>query len=126
MKKILTGVVLACLLLGVLAGLSACGTNKELEKVATTMNETFAALNNDDMKIELSVEGNKLVYTAFHAGLTKEDVETNLNSGSAEDDLNIQTFFTAADAANVKCEAVIVKFVDADGKVLASREFKSK
>lgn len=95
--------------------------NSQLAEVAAQAQSILDKTNNKTLTINVSARGNTLVYTyKYGTPLSGDALQTALDSlDSTYTDLlkSVQTLIPG-------CESILLEFVDKNGKVLASKEYK--
>ncbi len=130
--------VIVCLVLAmVLVALCACGNGKyksisafveaEVQDSIDEMNEEYKDMG---MSIELTGEGNKLIYTFKYLEIENMDGLAEALEKGLADESTASTFTDLAaqitEAVNVKDPVVVVKYVDMNDEEIYSQEFTAE
>ncbi len=123
MKKVF--VLSMALLLCVMSVFVGCSSkNSELEKFAKEQQKELDGNAMEGFAADCSIDGNSLVYTYKYdiegMELTEELAKTTLEGLDATS----QIMLAAVQAEVSSCESIFIKIADADGNVLAEREYK--
>ncbi len=132
MKKNFTRVIVCVLALACMLSLAACGSKMTVEDyvksdAVQSQMDTLKGSLGEGMDIDVSAEGNKLVYTFTFGNLDGVDTETlsaTLESGLEQQKSTFETVASQLKEA-VKADdvSVLVEYVTGDGTALASKEF---
>lgn len=123
MKRSLLVIAALILSVALMAGLIACGDNDdEMQGFLDQQNEIFEKMRTDELSIELSAENDTLVYTytLYIEGVSPETVQAIANPVLEQG----QELFAAAHKSLPHVTAVVINFVDTEGVLLTSEEFK--
>lgn len=132
MKKNFTRMIVCVLALVCMLSLAACGGKMTVEDyvksdAVQSQIDTLKSNLGEGMDIDISAEGNKLVYTFTFGDLGDMDTETVSAALESGIEQQASTFETAASQlkAAVKADdvSVLVEYVTGDGTTLASKEF---
>ena len=138
MKKQFTRLAALVMCAVMCVSLAACGGKKaaSLEEYLTSIQDEIdaqiAALG-DDMKLEVKADGNKLVYSYQYAYDVAESLGVDINTVKEALDVQLvdesvisqfQDVLSDIQKVVPSAEAVVVKYLNADGSEITSKEFK--
>ena len=112
------------LLLCVMSVFVGCSSKNELENYAKALQSELDKTPMEGFAVDCSVDGNSLVYTYKYdmegLDLTEEVAKSTLDLL----DSSSEAILTAVQAEVSSCESIFIRIADADGKVLAEKEYK--
>ena len=136
MKKITSKLTLLLMVLAMTFGLVACG-GKEFssisdylnsDQVKTQLDSVKKQVEGSGMKIDVTAEGDKMVYTYTYEKLEKTDgMAEQLESALKQQDSRFQnTCEEIKKYVDVDTAYVVIKYVDSKGTEIYSKEYSSK
>lgn len=136
MKKITSKLILVMMVLAMTCGLAACGSGKQFssisdylnsDQVKTALDTMKKQFEGQGMKIDVSADGNKMVYTFTYETVEKtDDLAQQLESAMAQQDARFQSNCEEIKKyVDIDKAYVVIKYVDSKGEEIYSKEYSS-